>query len=177
MSCLLGGGLGHIGTQIAARGFGMRVIGIDHGSKKEIVLKSGAEHFIDHTSSKDLAADVKELTGGLGAHAVIVMTASNAAYATSMNLLRFAGTLVCVGIPEGELQAIASAAPGPLLQMEKRIVGSAIGTRKEALETMEMAARGVVKTHFKLCKMDELTSVFQEMEQGKIQGRVVMDLQ
>lgn len=173
----LGGGLGHICVQLAARGFGMRVIGIDHGSKKDIVLKSGAEHFIDHTSSKDLAADVKGLTGGLGAHAVLVLTASNAAYATSMSLLRFAGTLVCVGIPEGELKAIASAAPGPLLQVEHRIVGSAVGTRKEAIETLEMAARGVVKTHFRLAKMEELTDVFKEMEQGKIQGRVVLDLQ
>lgn len=155
----------------------MRVIGIDHGSKRDIVLSSGAEHFIDHTSSKDLAADVKALTDGLGAHAVLVMTASNAAYASSMTLLRFAGTLVCVGIPEGELKPIASAAPGPLLEAEQRIVGSSVGTRQEAIETMEMASKGVVKSHYRLAKMEELTSVFQEMEQGKIQGRVILDLQ
>jgi propanol-preferring alcohol dehydrogenase len=174
---LSGGGLGHIGVQLAAKGFGMRVIGIDHGSKRDIVLQSGAEHFIDHTSSKGLAEDVKALTDGLGAQAVLVMTASNAAYASSMSLLRFQGTLVCVGIPEGKLQPIASACPGPMLELEQRIVGSSVGTRKEAIETLEMAARGVVKTHYRLAKMEELTSMFQEMEQGKIQGRVILDLQ
>lgn len=172
-----GGGLGHIGVQLAAKGFAMRVIGIDHGSKRDIVLQSGAEHFIDHTSSTDLAEDVKALTDGLGVQAVLVMTASNAAYASSIPLLRFQGTLVCVGIPEGKLQPIASAYPGLLLELEQRIVGSSVGTRKEAIETLEMAARGVVKTHYRLAKMEELTSIFQEMEQGKIQGRVILDLQ
>lgn len=60
---------------------GMRVIGVDHPSKKELVLNSGAEHFIDHTTSKDVGADVKALTGGLGAEAVLVLTAANPAYA------------------------------------------------------------------------------------------------
>lgn len=171
-----GGGLGHIACQIASRGFGMRVIGIDHPSKKEIVLKSGAEHFIDHTSSKDLGADVKALTDGLGAHAVLVMTASNAAYGAAMTLLRFSGTLVCVGIPEGDLKPIGSAAPGPLLAQEQRIVGSAVGSRKEAIETLDMARRGIVKTHYRLAKMEELTDIFKEMDEGRIQGRVVLDL-
>lgn len=172
-----GGGLGHIGVQIAARGFGIRVIGIDHPSKRDLVLASGAEHFIDHTSSKDLGADVKALTDGLGAQAVLVMTAANGAYASAMTLLRPTGTLVAIGIPEGELKPIGSAAPGPLIALEQRIVGSAIGTRKDAIETMQMAARGIVKTHFKLAKMEDLSSIFQEMEDGKIQGRVVLDLQ
>lgn len=74
-------GLGHLACQVAARGMGMRVIGIDHGSKKDLVLESGADHFIDHTTSKDVAADVKALTGGLGAQAVLVLTAANGAYA------------------------------------------------------------------------------------------------
>ena len=76
-----GGGLGHLAVQIASRGMGLRVIGIDQGSKEEFVRKSGAEHFIDHTASKDVAEDVKALTGGLGAHAVLVLTAANGAYA------------------------------------------------------------------------------------------------
>lgn len=178
LACITtGGGLGHIGCQLAAKGFGMRVIGIDHGSKRDVVLSSGAEHFLDHTTVSDLASAVKSLTDGLGAHAVLVMTASNAAYASSISLMRFGGTLVCVGIPEGKLQPIASAAPGPLLELEQRIVGSSVGTRKEAIERMEMAARGVVKTHYRLAKMEELTDIFREMEQGKIQGRVVLDLQ
>lgn len=74
-------GLGHLATQIAARGIGLRVIGIDAGSKKDLVLESGAEHFIDFAASEDVAKEVKGLTGGLGAHAVVVLTSANSAYA------------------------------------------------------------------------------------------------
>lgn len=162
---------------MGSRGMGMRIIGIDHGSKKDLVLESGAEHFIDHTATSDVAAEVKKLTGGLGAQAVLVLTAANAAYASGMQLLKFGGTLVCVGLPEGELKPIGTAFPQVLVAMEQKIVGSAVGNRKEAIETLDLAARGIIKTHFRTAKMDELTNIFEEMDKGKIQGRVVLDLQ
>ena len=37
--------------------------------------------------------------------------------------------------------------------------------------------RGLVKTHFRIEKMERLTDVFQEMKEGKLIGRVVIDLQ
>jgi len=40
-----------------------------------------------------------------------------------------------------------------------------------------MAARGIVKTHHRVEKMENLTAVFQEMSEGKMLGRVVLDLQ
>ena len=76
-----GGGLGHLATQMAAKGMGYRVIGIDRGDKRDLVLESGAEHFVDFTASQSVEKDVKDLTGGLGVHAVLVLTAANAAYA------------------------------------------------------------------------------------------------
>lgn len=44
-------------------------------------MESGAEHFIDFTACEDVAQEVKDLTGGLGAHACVVLTAANGAYA------------------------------------------------------------------------------------------------
>ncbi|EEH44885.1 uncharacterized protein PADG_01174 [Paracoccidioides brasiliensis Pb18] len=178
-----GGGLGHIAIQLASRGLGHRVIGIDHGSKKDIVLESGAEHFIDITQFTDngpkggkLAEHVKSLTGGLGAHAIIVCTSSNAAYEQAVYLLRVSGVLVCVGIPENELKPIASSFPATLISKQISIVGSAVGTKRESIETLEFASRGIVKVHFRTEKMDALTSVFEEMERGGLKGRVVIDL-
>jgi len=171
-----GGGLGHLAVQFSARAIGHRVIGIDHSSKKDIVLESGAEHFIPIDGTDDMAAAVKELTDGLGAHAVLVLTANNKAYGSSLDLLRFGGRLVCVGIPEGEPVPIESALPGMMVAKGTSIVGSAVGDRKEALETLEFAARGVVKTHFRVEKMDKLDDVFREMGEGTLKGRVVLDL-
>jgi propanol-preferring alcohol dehydrogenase len=171
-----GGGLGHLAVQFSARGIGHRVIGIDHSSKKDIVMESGAEHFIPVDGTDNMVEAVTSLTNGLGAHAVVVCTANNGAYGESANLLRFGGRVVCVGIPEGDVVPMKSANPSLLVAKALQIVGSAVGTRKEAIETLEFAARGIVKTHFRIEKMDKLTDVFQEMHEGKLQGRVVLDL-
>lgn len=178
-----GGGLGHIAVQLASKGMGLRVIGIDHGSKADLVLKSGAEHFVDITKfpaddkGASIAAHVKSLTpDGLGAHAVVVCTAANVAYAQAVLFLRFGGTLVCVGVPENEPRAIATAFPGVLVANHLTITGSAVGSRAEAIEVLDFAARGVIKTHFRLEKMEALTDLFREMQEGKLQGRVVLDL-
>ncbi|CAN8097843.1 unnamed protein product [Discula destructiva] len=172
-----GGGCGHLGVQIASRGMGLRVIGIDTGSKKDLVMESGAEHFIDFTASKDVTKEIMALTGGLGAHAVVVLTSGNAAYAMATNLLRFGGTLVAVGIPEGDLQPIATAFPGVIIAKALKIVGIAVGNRQEAIETLDLAARGFIKTHFRIEKLENLTEIFKQMEKGDLQGRVVLDLQ
>lgn len=107
-----GGGLGDLGVQLASRGMGLRVIGFDHPSKTDVVLESGAEHFVDITQfpKEDQGATISShaisLAGGLGGHAVIVCTGSDQAYANALHFLRCNGTLVCVGIPEHGTQSI-----------------------------------------------------------------------
>ncbi|KAG0650920.1 Alcohol dehydrogenase II [Hyphodiscus hymeniophilus] len=174
-----GGGLGHLACQIGSRGMALRIIGIDHGSKEQLVKDCGAEAFIDITKfdDKTIAEEVKKVTGGLGAQAVVVCTASNRAYAQALDFLSFGGTLVCVGMPEGDFVPIAKSFPAALVAGEHVIKGSSVGNRREALEVLDMAARGLVKTHFRIEKMEQLTEVFQEMSGGKMLGRVVLDLQ
>lgn len=108
---------------------------------------------------------------------MIVCTASNKAYAQALDFLRFGGTLVCVGMPEGDFVPIAKAFPAALVANSHNIKGSAVGNQREALEVLDMAARGIVKTRLRIEKMENLTEVFQEMSAGKMQGRVVLDLQ
>ena len=56
---------------------GRRVIAIDGGEKKhELCMALGADIWIDFTKSKDIVGDIKKATGGLGAHAAVVTTAS-----------------------------------------------------------------------------------------------------
>lgn len=42
-----------------------------------------------------------------------------------------------------------------------------MGNQRDALEVLDMAGRGVVKTHVQIMKMEELTEVFNEMSQGR----------
>lgn len=162
-----GGGLGHIACQIASKGMAMRVIGIDADAKKDLVMESGAEHFIG-LSEGDTAAKVLELTGGLGVSAALVLTAANGAYASAPDMLKFGGRLVCVGLPEGDMKPIATAFPQILIAKAQSIVGVAVGNRQEALETLELASRGLVKTHYRVEKMDKLTEVSIAVHAGNL---------
>lgn len=91
-------------------------------------------------------------------------------------MLQFGGSLVCVGMPEGEQVPIATAFPTFMVKGQYKILGSAVGNRQEAIETLEMARRGVIKIPTRTVGMGELQSIFEEMGQGRITGRVVLDM-
>jgi len=171
-----GGGLGHLAIQYA-KSFGLQVLAIDHGSKKDFCMKLGADAFIDFTKFDDdgLAAEAKRITEG-GAHAMLVNNASTKAYDQALTLVRYGGTLVCVGIPDGDAHPISKALPWYLIVNKLTIVGTVTGSRKDAIECLKPAARGQVRTQLRIEPMSKLTQIFDEMAAGKIQGRVVLDL-
>ncbi len=80
-------------------------------------------------------------------------------------------------MPEGTPQPIAKTFPQALVFKQANIAAVAVGNRKDAIECLDFAARGIVKTHFTTEKMDNLTKVFEDMHEGKLIGRVVLDLQ
>jgi alcohol dehydrogenase, propanol-preferring len=94
-----GGGLGHIGVQIAAKSKGYKVIAIDSGAGKETLCKEmGATAFVDY-AKEDVVKAVQALTDGEGAHAVICVAGTEKAYQQAPNLVRNNGVFVCVGLP------------------------------------------------------------------------------
>lgn len=60
-----------------AKYMGRRVISIDTGEeKRKLCTELGSDHWIDFQTSKDVTAEIKQVTDGKGAHAAIVTTAS-----------------------------------------------------------------------------------------------------
>lgn len=102
-----GGGLGHMGVQIASlKGF--RVIAVDSGEgKRSLSLDSGAEVFIDY-KTMDVEKEVKALTGE-GASAVVVVPGSEEAFNLAPKLVRNMGVIVCVGLPRNDFNLPISA--------------------------------------------------------------------
>lgn len=147
-------------------------------------MDSGCETFFDitqYSGSEDgttkLTDHVKQATsGGKGATAAVICTASNAAYAQAVRFLKNTGTLVCVGVPEGDVTPIIGADPGNFIAKQMKIFGSAVGNRTEALQVLDFAARGLIKTHVVVEKLDDLNDVFHRMAKGQLHGRTVIDL-
>ena len=103
-----GGGLGHVGVQIASRLEKFRVIAVDTGkTKRELSLKCGAEVFVDF-ESEDVEAVVKRLTGE-GAAAALVVAGSEAAFSLAPSLVRNMGTILTIGLPRNDFNIPLSA--------------------------------------------------------------------
>ncbi|RAL16457.1 zinc-dependent alcohol dehydrogenase [Aspergillus homomorphus CBS 101889] len=166
-----GGGLGHMGIQIAIKK-GLRVIAIDSGEKKkQLCLTHGATSFLDYRTN-DIEREVKALTSGLGAHAVICTANSEQAYIQSMSLLRRLGVLVCVGIPNVPFRLPAT--PLEMIVKGLTIVGNSAGTAKEMDELMEMAVAGDVKAHIEVYELDHIDEVLERLGRSEIDGRAVV---
>ncbi|KAJ6108586.1 Alcohol dehydrogenase 1 [Penicillium sp. IBT 18751x] len=166
-----GGGLGHMGVQIAVKK-GLRVLAIDKGEKKrQLCVSLGATEFLDF-SEVDVVEAVKASTSGLGAHAVICTANGERAYEQSMQMLRPLGTLVCVGIPNVPFRLPAS--PFDMIVKGLKIVGNSAGTAKEMDELLAMAVAGDVKAHIECYELSDLLDVLGRLERSEIEGRVVL---
>ncbi len=162
------GGLGHYAVQIA-KAMGARVIAVDVAtSKVELARQLGADVAID--ASREKAEKVIRSLGG--AHVVLNLAPTAEAVTQGFEALRRGGTLVLVGLPPGNftLPILGSVAKGI------RILTSAVGTRQELREVLDLAAAGKIKTVAATCRLDEMNDVFLRMREGKISGRVVLEM-
>ncbi|KAJ3868793.1 MAG: chaperonin 10-like protein [Lentinula lateritia] len=167
-----GGGLGHLAVQYA-RVRGLRVIAVDTGdAKKELCLKLGAEKWIDFMECKDIVAEITSITNG-GAHSAVVTSANGAGYRQAVDYLRPGGTLMAVGLPG---KATLEASIWFTVFKSISILGSYVGNRQDAVEAINIAARGQVKVHFTTKPLKELENVYEGMKAGKIAGRIILDL-
>jgi len=168
-----GGGLGHLAIQYANY-IGLRVIAIDTGAeKKKLCMDLGAEHWIDFNESKDLVKAIKDVTDGQGAHTTLVTTANSEGYKQAIDYLRPGGTLMAVGLP-GKAQLEASIFFTVFKSIS--ILGSYVGNRQDAVEALDIAARGKVKCHFAKKKLSDLSDTFKRMQEGGLAGRVVLEM-
>ncbi|KAI9670343.1 MAG: hypothetical protein M1831_006557 [Alyxoria varia] len=166
------GGLGHFAVQYA-RASGARVIAVDSGPQKKSFLESmGAAHYVDISTTSDPVAAVRSLTdGNLGVHGVVVTAGSVKAYSSAAEMLRVGGTLSCVGIiAKGFIETPTNA----IVIRQLRIVGSLVGSSSECLDAVGFVQRGEVKPKVTVRGFRELADIYEDMEQGKIEGRVVV---
>ncbi|KAH0583421.1 hypothetical protein H2248_009050 [Termitomyces sp. 'cryptogamus'] len=166
-----GGGLGHLAVQYAVA-MGLRVLAIDTGAaKKELCAKLGAEKWVDFKESTDLAADVRAATDGLGPHVALIAVGDARPFNQALLYLRAAGTLVAIGMPGGN--GLLNVPVTLLIGKSLTVLGSAVGNRQDAVEALQIAAQGKVKCQYQVRELKELNEIFDEMDTGRIAGRML----
>jgi propanol-preferring alcohol dehydrogenase len=108
-----------------------------------------------------------------GAHGALVTAVSPKAFEQAFDMLRSRGTMALVGLPPGKMSL-------PIFNMVlKRITvrGSIVGTRQDLEEALAFAGSGAVSAHFSWDNLENINDIFARMEDGKIDGRIVANLQ
>ena len=164
------GGLGNLAVQYAKKVFGAHVVAVDINDDKLALAKEVGADFTVNPLKEDVAKAIQEKTGG--AHAAVVTAVSRAAFNSAVDCLRACGRLVAVGLPP-EMMDLSI----PRLVLDGiEVVGSLVGTREDLVEAFQFGAEGLVVPKVQLRKLDEANAIFQEMRDGKIQGRMVIDM-
>ncbi|KAF1958800.1 hypothetical protein CC80DRAFT_490589 [Byssothecium circinans] len=169
-----GGGLGHMGVQIA-KAMGMRVVGVDGGDeKKELCLRLGCEAFVDFTKVQDVAAEIVKITDGKGAHGVFVTASSASAYKSAPDMCRVGGRIMCVGLPPVG-STIAGADPLLMVGKNLHVIGTKIGSLLDTTKALEFAARGLLKPIYEVVPLAKMPEAIDRLRDGKVAGRLVVD--
>lgn len=160
------GGLGHLAVQIAKK-LGLEVGAVDVTDDKLVLAtECGADWTVNAATSQAH----KEIKAHRGAHVALVLSGSRVAYETALKSLRRAGTLVIVGMSPEPIPLSTQA----MLAGEFRIVTSTVGTRKDLQEILELASDGSIRCRVTEGKLEDINQIFDDMEKGKLVGRVVL---
>ena len=164
------GGLGNLAVQYAKKVFNAHVVAVDINNDKLVLAKEvGADIVINGHEVEDVAALIQEKTGG--AHSAIVTAVSKVAFNQAVDSVRAGGRVVAVGLPSEmmDLSIVKTVLDGI------QVIGSLVGTRKDLEEAFQFGAEGLVVPVVQKRPVSDAVDVFDEMEAGTIQGRMVLD--
>lgn len=163
------GGLGNVAIQYA-KAMGLNVVAIDIAPDKlDLARRSGADVAVDARSA-DAVAQVIEATKG-GANGILVTAVSPPAFSQALQMVRRKGTVSLVGLPPGEFAT-------PIFDVVlKRITvrGSIVGTRRDLDEAIAFATSGKVRSQIAKARLEDINDIFDRLEHGKVEGRMVLD--
>jgi propanol-preferring alcohol dehydrogenase len=166
------GGLGLMAIQLAKAVTGAKIIAMDLDDQKLDVAKKEGADIIVNSKKEDPVKAIMELTGKLGADAVIDFVNASKTVETDMQFLRRRARLVLVGLFGGELKLSLVTMP----TRAYKIIGSYTGTLSDMVELVSLAQRDVIKpvvsNRFKL---DQAGEALQMLKDGKIVGRGVIN--
>lgn len=163
------GGLGHMAVQYA-RAMGLQVAAVDIDDDKLSFAKELGAQLTVNALNEDPGEVITREIGG--AHGALVTAVNPTAFRQALNTLRRKGTLSLVGLPPGDFDT-------PIFDVVlKRITvrGSIVGTRNDLQESLQFAGDGVVDAEVTPRPLEDINDIFTEMEDGEIQGRMVLDM-
>ena len=136
----------------------MKVIAVDINDDKLNLAKEVGADYIINSLHEDPAKKILEITNG-GAHGVVVSAVAKIAFDQAIYSVRAGGRVVAVGLPSE--------------MMDIPIIKTVI----DGIEVVfDFGARGIVVPVVQTRPIEDAVQIFEEMENGTIQGRMVIDM-
>ncbi|HEX2487234.1 MAG TPA: alcohol dehydrogenase [Nitrososphaeraceae archaeon] len=166
------GGLGLMAIQLAKAITGSRIIALDRDDKKLKAAKENGADEIINSKKEDAVKAVMELTGRMGADAVIDFVNASSTVETDMNFLRRRAKVVLVGLFGGELKLNLISMP----TRSYKLIGSYTGSINDLIELVSLAKRDIIKPIISnKFKLEEATKALKMLNDGKILARGVIN--
>ncbi|UMM64180.1 alcohol dehydrogenase AdhP [Aristophania vespae] len=163
------GGLGNLAMQYAKNVFNAKTIIIDVNDGALALAKEMGADMVINSREQDAAKIIQEKCGG--AHAAVVTAVQKVAFNSAVDAVRAGGCVVAVGLPP---EAMNLSIPRLVFDGIK-VIGSLVGTREDLAEAFQFGAEGKVVPKTTMRPIEDINDIFEEMEQGKIRGRMVID--
>jgi len=169
-------GVGGVGFGLVqlARASGARVVAVGRTpAKLDLARELGAEFTVDASGGDpaQVAARIREITGGAGADVVFECVGTAETMAASSAALGRRGRLVFIGYSTDSF----TVHPIQLVVFEQRVLGSVGATLEELYESVELVARGVVRTVVdRTLPLERFGDAIEALERGDLVGKAVL---
>ncbi len=165
------GGLGNLAVQYAKHVYGAKVIAFDINEDKLAFAKEVGADVVVNLLNEDPVTKAKELTDGKGLDATVITAVAKTPFNQAIDVVKAGARVVAVGLPVDKMDLDI-----PRLVLDGiQVIGTLVGTRQDLQEAFQFAAEGKVVPKVTLRKIEEINEIMEEMEQGKITGRMVID--
>jgi NADPH:quinone reductase-like Zn-dependent oxidoreductase len=168
----IGGGVALAALQIARLLGARTIVTSGEDAKLDAAARLGADHSINHRR-EDVAAEVRSLTAGRGADAVVDSVGEHS-WKISLKALRRGGRLVVCGATSGPLVALDLRR---LFWHQWSLLGSTLGSQREYAEIVGLAGEGklwpIVDT---VVPLSNAISAYERMLRGEQMGKLVIEV-
>lgn len=168
----IGGGVALASLQIARHLGARTIVTSGSGAKLDLARALGADVTLNHREV-DVGAEVRKLTDGLGADAIIDSVGEQT-WRQSLRSLRRGGRLLVCG-----------ATTGPVISLDLRrlfwhqwsILGSTLGSRREYGEIVRLAGSGKLWPMVdRVVPLEEAVSAVSRLKRGEQVGKLVIEV-
>jgi propanol-preferring alcohol dehydrogenase len=122
--------------------------------------------------NEDVPARLMELTGGLGADAVLDFVADPGTVEMGLEMLKRGGVLTLVGLAPGRPFTVDSV---DMVLSEKRIVGSRTSSKQDLVDVIRLVEKGKIKPIVsRRFRLEEANEALEALRKGEAMGRMVI---